>query len=157
MVNVNTLLIEVMKKQVFAISDLMNKSARQVLSEIKTKYKDIREEITPEIQYKILTKMLNDRIKSAEIYKKANRPDLEEKERTEIFVIEKLLEDVKKDLPKELSESEILEKIRNIIIANSNYNIGMIMKEFKDLPVDKAKVSKLAKDLINQSTSTLNA
>lgn len=146
MIDVQKMLIDVMKKNIFAESELMNKSAKQVLAELKTKYVDIKEEITSKLQHKLLTKMLNDRNKSAEIYSNANREDLKEKELTEASVIQKLLKEVEKDLPKQMSESEIKTKIQEIIDNNSN--IGIIMKEFKELPADKALVSKLAKSVI---------
>lgn len=148
MIDVQKMLIDVMKKNIFAESELMNKSAKQVLAELKTKYVDIKEEITSKLQHKLLTKMLNDRNKSAEIYSNANREDLKEKELTEALVIQKLLKEVEKDLPKQMSESEIKTKIQEIIDNNSNINIGIIMKEFKELPADKALVSKLAKSMI---------
>lgn len=148
MIDVQKMLIDVMKKNIFAESELMNKSAKQVLAELKTKYVDIKEEITSKLQHKLLTKMLNDRNKSAEIYSNANREDLKEKELTEASVIQKLLKEVEKDLPKQLSEDKIKTKIQEIINNNSNVNIGIIMKEFKELPADKALVSKLAKSMI---------
>jgi hypothetical protein len=57
MLDVNNYLIKVMKKQIFSDTDLMNKSAKQVLAELKTKYVDIKEEITAPLQFKLLTKM----------------------------------------------------------------------------------------------------
>lgn len=145
MIDVNFLVKQVMRHNLYSESELMNKSARQVLAELKTKYVDIKEEITANIQYKLLTKMLNDRIKAAEIYNKANRTDLEEKELSEIYVIKSLISEVEKDLPKQMTEDEIIKKINDIILHNPNANIGLIMKEFKDLPADKAFVSKIAK------------
>lgn len=148
MLNVNDYLIKVMKKQIFSDTDLMNKSAKQVLAELKTKYVDIKEEITAPVQFKLLTKMLNDRTKSAEIYNKANRTDLEEKERSEMFVINSLIKELENYLPKQMTENEIKNKIAEIISLNSSTNIGIIMKAFKDLPADKSLVSKLAKEMI---------
>ena len=54
---------------------------------IEATYEDIKEEITANIQYKLLTKMLNDRIKAAEIYNKANRTDLVEQNKKEIELL----------------------------------------------------------------------
>ena len=149
MIDVNFLVKQVMRHEIYSDSELMNKSARQVLGELKTKYVDIKEEITAKIQHKLLTKMLNDRSKSAEIYNKANRTDLEEKERSEMFVIKSLISEVEKDLPKQMTEDEINKKISEIISANSTINIGIIMKAFKELPADKALVSKIAKEMLS--------
>ncbi len=146
MINVNDYLIKVMKKQIFSDSDLMNKCAKQVLAELKTKYIDIKEDISAAIQFKLLTKMLNDRSKSADIYANANRSDLAEKEKTEMYVISSLLKELEQFLPKQMSELEIKNKIEEIINSTPNANIGIIMKAFKDLPADKALVSKLIKE-----------
>ena len=148
MIDVQKLIIATIKGQIYSSSDLEKTAARQVLAELKTKYVDIKEEITSKIQHKLLTKMANDRLKSAEIYKSANREDMYMKETTEYFVIKSLLEEVEKDLPKQMNEEDINKKITEIMSTNSNVNIGIIMKEFKDLPADKALVSKLAKEAI---------
>jgi uncharacterized protein YqeY len=149
MLDVNNYLIKVMKKQIFSDTDLMNKSAKQVLAELKTKYVDIKEEITAPLQFKLLTKMLNDRSKAADIYNNAGRTDLEEKERSEMFVISSLIKELEEFLPKQMSEKEITDKISEIISTNSSTNIGIIMKAFKDLPADKALVSKIAKEMLS--------
>ena len=56
MINVNEYIKKAIKKELFE-DEKLNNSARQILSELKTKYVDIREEITTEIQYKILKKL----------------------------------------------------------------------------------------------------
>jgi uncharacterized protein YqeY len=148
MIDVNEFIKKTMKKEIFNNNDLENKSARVILSELKTKYVDIKEEITSELQYKIIKKMSGDRNKSAEIYKEANRNDLYEKEISELNVCNYLLSELEKDLPKQMTEDEIKSKINEIISSNSNVNIGIIMKEFKSLNADKAIVSKLAKEML---------
>jgi uncharacterized protein YqeY len=47
-------------------------------------------------------------------------------------------------LPKQLSESEVQEKINSLIGSGVN-SIGALMKEFTNLPVDKKMVSELIK------------
>lgn len=148
MIDVNEFIKKTMKKEIFNNNELENKSARVILSELKTKYVDIKEEITSEIQYKLVKKMAGDRNKSAEIYKEANRTDLYEKEISELNVCNYLLSELEKDLPKQMTEDEIKSKINEIISSNSNVNIGIIMKEFKNLNADKAIVSKLAKEML---------
>lgn len=98
--------------------------------------------------------MLNDRSKSMEIYKQANRLDKFEAEEHEYNIIKYLLAEVEKDLPKQMTEQEIIEKI-NLIVSGSGkpLNIGMIMAGFKELPADKALVSKLAKEFISTYAS----
>ena len=92
--------------------------------------------------------MAGDRNKSAEIYKEANRTDLYEKEISELNVCNYLISELEKDLPKQMTEDEIKSKINEIISSNSNANIGIIMKEFKNINADKAIVSKLAKEML---------
>ena len=148
MIDVNEFIKKTMKKEIFNNNELENKSARVILSELKTKYVDIKEEITSELQYKLVKKMSGDRNKSAEIYKEANRTDLYEKEISELNVCNYLLSELEKDLPKQMTEDEIKSKINEIISSNSNAKIGEVMKEFKNLNADKAIVSKLAKEML---------
>ena len=96
-----------MKKEIF-IEDKRNKAARQVLSELKTSFVDIREEITAEIQNKILNKMKATREKTIPIYEKANAIDNLNKEKFELEVINELLDMLKEFLPKQMSDEEIL-------------------------------------------------
>ena len=59
------------QKEIFNENEDVNKAARQVLSEMKTKFKDLNEEITSEVQNKILMKMKKDRENSIQIYREA--------------------------------------------------------------------------------------
>lgn len=153
MIDVSKLIISTMKGEIFSSTPEEKAAARQVLAEMKTKYIDIREEITSAIQYKLLTKMANDRSKAAEIYKSAGREDMYAKEMTEYSVIKSLIAEVEKDLPKQMSEEDILNKIKEIAANQSPINIGLIMKAFKELPADKSLVSKLAKEFILNATT----
>ena len=60
MINVPEMIKKAMKKELFN-TDEMNLAARQILSEMKTKFIDIKEEITNDIQYKMLSKMKKER------------------------------------------------------------------------------------------------
>jgi uncharacterized protein YqeY len=66
-----------------------------------------------------------------------------------MFVISSLIKELEEFLPKQMSEKEITDKISEIISTNSSTNIGIIMKAFKDLPADKALVSKIAKEMLS--------
>jgi uncharacterized protein len=57
------------------------------------------------------------------------------------------LEIIENYLPKQMSKEEINSKL-NELISNGFNNIGLIMKEFKDLPADKKIVSELLKELL---------
>ena len=148
MINVQQLIIDTIKGKIYSSTKEEQAAARQVLAELKTKYVDIKGDITNEIQHKLLTKMSNDREKSIEIYKSANREDKWKIEEFELLVIKSLLAEVEKDMPKQLSEEEITNKINEIISNNTNVNIGIIMKNFKDLPVNKGLVAKIAKNML---------
>ena len=54
---------------------------------------------------------------------------------------------------KQMSEEDILNKIKEIAANQSPINIGLIMKAFKELPADKSLVSKLAKEFILNATT----
>jgi uncharacterized protein len=80
-------------------------------------------EISAEDELKILTKAAKQRRDSAAIYQEQNRPDLLEKELSEIAVIEQYL-------PKQLSDDEVKAKIADIIArvgATSAADIGKVM------------------------------
>lgn len=138
MLNVQQLIVKTMKKEIF-IGDLRNKAARQVLSELKTSFVDVREDITAEIQNKILKKMKATREKTIPIYEKANAIDNLNKEKEELEVINELLTMLEEFLPKQMSDEEIL-KIVNQLKADGK-SIKDVMIFFKDKNADKKKVS----------------
>ena len=124
MIDVQQYIIYTMMKKIF---ENRSDAARVVLGELKTKQKDITGEITSEVQYKILSKMLKEREESKMIYIKNNRFDLANKERDEESVLRALLDELQGDLPKQLSDDEVL----NIIKEQSFASIGDCMKWFK--------------------------
>ena len=63
--------------------------------------------LSPDAELKLLTRAAKQRRESADIYKTQNRPDLAETELQELSVIENYL-------PKQLSESELAERIKGI-------------------------------------------
>lgn len=138
MLNVQSLIIKTMKKEIF-IEDKRNKAARQVLSELKTSFVDIREEITAEIQNKILNKMKATREKTIPIYEKANAIDNLNKEKFELEVINELLDMLKEFLPKQMSDEEILKIVNQF--KSEGKSIKDVMIFFKDKNADKKKVS----------------
>jgi uncharacterized protein YqeY len=56
---------------------------------------------------------------------------------------------IKGYLPKELSVDEINQKLDELISSGLD-NLGLIMKEFSTLPVDKKMVSELVKTKLNK-------
>ena len=151
MINVNELIKKTIKKEIFSNSEISNKSARLVLSELKTKFVDVKSPVTSEIQYKILKKMETERIKDIDIYSKTNNAlgvfNLN-KEKEELKVIQYLMKELEIYLPKMLDEIAIREFFKMIIENNDNVKIGDIMKEFKNINADKAIVSKITKEML---------
>lgn len=138
MIDVQKYIIQTMMKKMFENNST---AARMVLGELKTKQKDIMGEITSEVQYKILSKMLKEREESKMIYINNNRFDLANKEREEESVLKDLLAELQSDLPKQLTDDEV----RNIIKEQAFANIGDCMKWFKtNYPnQDKKQIARL--------------
>jgi len=80
-------------------------------------------EVTEETELKILQKLVKQRRESADIYLGARREDLAEKELYDASIIETYL-------PKQLSEVEVTEMIRKIVVeagATSIKDMGKVM------------------------------
>lgn len=157
MLDISKLMIEAMKKEMFPGHDELNIAARQVLGEMKTKIKDIREEITNEIQYKLLQKMKKDRENSVKIYTEAfektgsnvAKENLE-KAKNELEPIVLFLYELESEMPKKLSEDEVRTLVKDTIEKfGDNPNKGMIMKLFKArTDVDMAMVAKIVNEML---------
>jgi uncharacterized protein YqeY len=104
-------------------------------------------EITEDAEIKILQKLLKQRKDSLEIFNKENRPDLAQKEKEEIAVIEKFL-------PTPLTEDELRVELRKIIaavLATGPSDLGKVMgiasKSFAG-KADGKTISSLVKELL---------
>lgn len=104
-------------------------------------------EITEDAEIKILQKLLKQRKDSLEIFNKENRPDLAQKEKEEIAVIEKFL-------PTQLTEDELRVELRKIIAdsgAIGPSDLGKVMgiasKSFTG-KADGKTISSLVKELL---------
>ncbi len=105
-------------------------------------------EISTDAEMKILMKAAKQRKDSLEVYIAQNRPDLAEKEQVELTIIEEFL-------PKQLSDSELTERVSAIIAqlgASSPADMGKVMgvasKELAGLAEGRAismKVGELLK------------
>ena len=98
-------------------------------------------------EQKFLQKMMKQRKDSLDIFEKQGREDLAEKEREEMAVIEKFL-------PKQLSEAEIKEAVKNIIAetgASSAADMGKVMgvasKQLAGL-ADGKTISTIVKEML---------
>ncbi|MCV2508922.1 MAG: GatB/YqeY domain-containing protein, partial [Neisseriaceae bacterium] len=81
---------------------------RMLLAEIKQKEIDQQITLSDEETVALISKMIKQRQESEKIYQEANREDLAHKEAQEILVL-------KVYLPEQLDESEIQEKIQQVI------------------------------------------
>ncbi|MCP3928419.1 MAG: GatB/YqeY domain-containing protein [Bacteroidetes bacterium] len=104
--------------------------------------------ITPELEIKMLQKLIKQRKDSLEIYEKQNRADLAKIEKEEIEIIQKYL-------PEQLSEEELEEKLKEIIDqvgATSMRDMGKVMgmasKQFAG-KADGKTISGVVKKLLN--------
>ncbi len=80
-------------------------------------------DLTPELELKILQKLVKQRRESAEIFKTQNRMDLYQKEIDEAAIIEEYL-------PKQMSEGELIPILKDIIAragASSPKDMGKVM------------------------------
>ncbi len=85
--------------------------------------KGAKSELSEDDEIKLLTKAAKQRRESAEVYKNQNRADLEAVELGELAIIEQYL-------PKQLTEEEILEKLKTIIAetgAQGPQDMGKVM------------------------------
>ncbi|HEY8387218.1 MAG TPA: GatB/YqeY domain-containing protein [Parasegetibacter sp.] len=106
-------------------------------------------QISQDEELKLLQKLVKQRRDSLEIYEKQNRPDLAEKEKEEIEIIEKFL-------PKPLSEEELRDTISEIIAttgANSPADMGKVMGVATKSLAGKADgkaISAIVKELLSK-------
>ena len=85
--------------------------------------KGAKEELSTDAEMKLLTKAAKQRRESAEVFGQQGRKDLEKVELDELIIIERFL-------PKQLSESEVSEKVKEIITrlgASSPADMGKVM------------------------------
>ena len=110
--------------------------------EIEKRTQD-NKEVTDEDMISILNKMLKQRKESVEMYQKASRQDLVDKENNEIKIIEEFL-------PQQLSQEEV-EKVCNEAISNigasSLKEMGKVMAVLKEKYLGKMDFSLAGKIL----------
>lgn len=126
MIDVTKEIQKTIKKQIWNNDNQINIAARNVLAELKTKLFDFVN-INNDIQYKILKKMLKARLESMEIYISKSL-DLYSKERNESEIIKKYINQIQKELPKQLTENQIL----TILKEQKFSNIANCMKWFSE-------------------------
>ena len=98
---------------------------RMLQSALKNEQINVGHELSDEEALTVIRKAVKQRQDSIEQYTKGNRPELAEKERSEMVLL-------KTYLPPELTDSEIESGIREIIAstgAQSKKDMGKVMKE----------------------------
>ena len=117
--------------------------------EIALRSEDKNNEISEEIIFNILKKMVKQRYESIELYKKGNRPELADKEKKEIDIIQKFL-------PKQLDESTVRNLCKEIIQklnVDKISDMGKVMAELKkhesSSQIDMAKASSCVKIILS--------
>jgi uncharacterized protein len=135
------------EKEALAVSTVRLIMARLKERDIEARPKGNAEGISePEIQ-QMLQGMIKQRRESAELYDKGNRPELAEKERGEIAIIERFL-------PKALSEAETEAAIKDVIAATGAAGVkdmGKVMAALREKyagQIDPAKASQTVKKLL---------
>ena len=117
--------------------------------EIALRSEDKNNEVSEEIIFNILKKMVKQRNESIDLYKKGNRPELADKEKKEIDIIQKFL-------PKQLDESTVKNLCKEIIQklnADKMSDMGKVMAELKkhefSSQIDMAKASSCVKIILS--------
>ena len=141
--NVNNALSESLKsKQSDRVLTLRAIVSAKKDKEIEKRTQD-KKEVTDEDMISILNKMLKQRKESVEMYQKASRQDLVDKENNEIKIIEEFL-------PQQLSQEEV-EKVCNEAISNigasSLKDMGKVMAVLKEKYLGKMDFSLAGKDI----------
>ena len=96
---------------------------RTLISKLKDQQIKLRKDISDEEALKIIKTLVKQRKESAEIYSKAGREELAEKENFEISILDNYL-------PKSMSEEDILSLVKKIVDetnAKDLSDIGMVM------------------------------
>jgi len=144
----NDALKQAMKdKEALAVSTVRLIMARLKERDIEARPKGNAAGISdPEIQ-QMMQGMIKQRRESIELYEKGGRPELAEKERGEIAVIERFL-------PKALSDAETEAAIKEVIAASgaaSVKDMGKVMAVLREKyagRLDPAKASQMVKKLL---------
>lgn len=114
-----------MKDAMKAKNEPVLRSLRAIKAEIiKAKTEPgASKELDESVEMKMLQKMMKQRKDSFEIFEQQNRPDLAQKEKEEMEVIEQFL-------PKQMSEAEITEVLKKLIAesgASGPSDLGKVM------------------------------
>ena len=137
-----------MKEAMKAKDKVKLSTIRMINSLIKNAEIEKRGELTDEEIIQLLMKYAKQRKESIEMYEKGGRQDLVEKEKAELAVVESYL-------PKQMSEEEIRELVKQIIEeveASSIKDMGKVMKAVMPKVkgrADGSVVNRIVKELLS--------
>ena len=126
-------------------NNLVRDTIRMFLSEVQRFEIDNKEEVDDAKALQIINKMIKQRNDSISQFKEGGREDLADREQQEVEILSKYK-------PKQLSEEDITEKVKNAIEetgAESMQDIGKVMGVLKSAlagSADMGLVSKIVKD-----------
>lgn len=122
--------------------DVKLSTLRLILAELKNTEIDLRakgQEITDEVYNAVIKREAKKRRESIEVFEKAGRTDLSEREEAELDIISKYL-------PAQKSEAEIEAVVDEVLAENPNEkNFGLIIKKAMDVLKDSADGAVVAK------------
>ena len=143
------LIIAIKKKDKESVNTLRLMIAAIKDKEIALRSENKNKEISEEIIFNILKNMVKQRNESIDLYKKGNRPELVDKEKKEIDIIQKFL-------PKQLDDNVVKEICKEIIQklnAKNMSDMGKVMTEIKkhksSSQIDMANASSYVKIVLN--------
>ena len=126
-------------------NDLVRDTIRMFLAEVQRFEIDNKEEADDAKALQIINKMIKQRNDSISQFKSGGREDLADKEQEEVNILSKYK-------PEQLSEEEVIAKVKNAIQdsgASSMQDIGKVMGVLKSSlagSADMGMVSKIVKD-----------
>lgn len=135
---------EDMKQALKAQDKVRLNTLRLLLSQLKNARIDSGKELTPEEEIAVLLNAAKKRKESIEAFEAGKRPDLAEREREELAIIQQYL-------PQQLSDAEVEQKVAEVIAsigATSMKDMGRVMAEvMKTLKgrVDGKKIQELVR------------
>ena len=129
-------------------NDLVRDTIRMFLSEVQRFEIDNKEEVDDSRALQIINKMIKQRNDSIFQFKEGGREDLADKEQKEVDILSEYK-------PEQLSEEEILTKVKEVVQevdAKSMQDIGKVMGRLKSSlagSADMGLVSKVVKDQLS--------
>ena len=117
-------LYEDLKKAMKTKDEIRTRTLRLIISSIKTLEVEKMAEATDDDVFRVLSKECRKRVEAIEAYKKGGREDLVNEEQRELEII-------KSYMPKQLSEEELKEIVKNVVEetgSSSIKDLGRVMK-----------------------------